>query len=179
MKTADTIERTILQFPICEYAFGRTEEIPFSEKVCEICEKDCRRYGKCWTCPPYGKTLEEKIAKCRSYTDFCMFSTISETDSLRGRLLDEKAKQIHEQVSAGIREALENVLSDFYLLTTGCMLCETCTCPSAPCRFPDKQVFSMESHGILVVDLADEMDLSLDYGEDTIAFFSLLLYSEA
>ena len=39
------IEDTALAFPICEYCFGDTAQLPFSDKVWFICETDCERYG--------------------------------------------------------------------------------------------------------------------------------------
>ncbi len=179
MNNSDWIEQTILSFPVCEYAFGGTEEIPFSDKVREVCRKGCDQYGKNWCCPPYCGSLEDNIGKCRSYTDFCLYSTISETENLRSPYTDKKAKLEHEQVTANIRGALKEGLSDFYILSSGCMACEHCTCPDEPCRYPDRQIFSLESHGILVTELIEEMDLSPDYGEDTIAWFGMILFNEA
>ena len=37
------IEDTALAFPICEYCFGDTAQLPFSDKVWFICETDCER----------------------------------------------------------------------------------------------------------------------------------------
>ena len=53
------IEEKIAGFPICEYAFIRPEEIPFSEKVRYICRTECPRYGKSWSCPPAVGAVEE------------------------------------------------------------------------------------------------------------------------
>ena len=57
-KLKKKIEEEITQFPICEYAFIRPEEIPFSERVRYICETECPRYGTSWACPPAVGTLE-------------------------------------------------------------------------------------------------------------------------
>ena len=43
------IEEEITKFPICEYAFIRPEEIPFSERVRYICETECPRYCLLYT----------------------------------------------------------------------------------------------------------------------------------
>ena len=72
------IEEKITQFPICEYAFIRPEEIPFSEKVRYICETECPRYGTSWSCPPAVGTVEECKARCLAFTGGFIFTTVSE-----------------------------------------------------------------------------------------------------
>ena len=64
------IEDTALAFPICEYCFGDTAQLPFSDKVWFICETDCERYGHSWACPPYCVDIQEKIAACKNYRNF-------------------------------------------------------------------------------------------------------------
>ena len=57
-ETRKRIEEVLSGFPICEYAFLRPEELPFSEKVRYICRTECPRYGKSWACPPAVGTVE-------------------------------------------------------------------------------------------------------------------------
>ena len=72
------IENRITEFPVCEYAFVRPEEIPFSEKVRYICQTECPRYGKSWACPPAVGSVEECRKRCLSYDGGVFFYTMRE-----------------------------------------------------------------------------------------------------
>ena len=48
----EKIEAFLADYPICQYGFLKSEDILFSDKVRYICEKECPRYGKSWSCPP-------------------------------------------------------------------------------------------------------------------------------
>ena len=45
------IEERLLTLPVVQYAWLETGEIPFSERVREICRGECPRYGTSWACP--------------------------------------------------------------------------------------------------------------------------------
>ncbi len=178
MNRADIIENCILNYPICEYAFDNVDKIPFSERTVEVCKTDCELYGKSWACPPYCGSAADLMQRVRSYSDFCLFSTIGIMEHIRSKKEMMQVKREHERITRSIKDELVNQIPDLYVLSAGCMLCEKCTCPDEPCRFPDKKLYSMESHGILVTELVEEMDISLDYGDDSCAFFSLILYND-
>ncbi|MBR2616748.1 MAG: hypothetical protein IKC56_00735 [Clostridia bacterium] len=55
-------------------------------------------------------------------------------------------------------------------------MCKTCTYPTAPCRFPDRARTSMEACGINVVELAKEVGINYVNGQNTVTYFSLILY---
>lgn len=44
------LETQIAEYPVCEYAFIKPEEITFLEQVRHICESECPRYGTSWSC---------------------------------------------------------------------------------------------------------------------------------
>ncbi|MCC8137314.1 MAG: DUF2284 domain-containing protein [Clostridiales bacterium] len=178
MNNKEIIENTILQYPICEYYFGKTEELIFSDKVWYICEQDCERYGHSWACPPHCGRLEDLMNKCLDYSFFCLFSTVTETENAWDNNANLSVKRQHEEVTRNIREALEKEVSDFYVLSTGCTECEVCACPDEPCRHPEGRLSSMESHGILVMQTVEETGLTFHYGGDTIVYFSMILYND-
>ena len=72
------IEGELSGFPICEYAFLRPEELPFSEKVRYICRTECPRYGKSWACPPAVGSVEECRKRCLAFEGGFLFTTVSE-----------------------------------------------------------------------------------------------------
>ena len=54
---------------------------------------------------------------------------------------------------------------------------ETCAYPNAPCRHPDKRVATVESHGILLMQTVEAMNICFNYGNDTVTYFTLLLFN--
>lgn len=178
MTRREQIEETLGNFPVCEYAFGSAEKIPFSERVREVCRTDCPRYGHCWACPPAVGEVDECIARCKVYDSWCLFSTICE--GVDEANMDDclRVKKEHEAVTGAIRRELDGRIGDFLVLGTGCNICETCTCPDAPCRFPDERLSSMESHGIVLVNMVEQAGLCFDYGPGTVTYFSIILYNE-
>lgn len=173
------IESTILRYPICEYYFGTKKDLIFSEKAWDICEHDCERYGHCWTCPPYCGTIDKKISKCLEYEYFCLYSTVTETPNAWDRDANLKVKRQHDDLTLEIRDDLAKEFQDFYILSTGCTECAVCACPDAPCRFPEKRFFPMESHGIILMEMLDKMEITANYGGDTVVYFSMILFNES
>ncbi|MEF2837758.1 MAG: DUF2284 domain-containing protein [Oscillospiraceae bacterium] len=47
--------------------------------------------------------------------------------------------------------------------------------PDAPCRFPDKQIASMEAYGMLVLEICKSNGLQYYYGADKMAYTSCFL----
>ena len=109
------IEDTALAFPICEYCFGDTAQLPFSDKVWFICETDCERYGHSWACPPYCVDIQEKIAACKNYRNFFLFSTVTEVENAWDKNACLKAKLVHEEITRKMQIELKEKLSDFYI----------------------------------------------------------------
>ena len=52
---------------------------------------------------------------------------------------------------------------------------QTCTCPDAPCRFPDQAFSSMEAYGMLVMQVCQANHLDYYYGPGKIAYTSCYL----
>lgn len=172
----EIVESAALAYPIGEYCFGDVSRIPFSDKVRYICETDCERYGHSWACPPYCGTVCENIDKCRRYSHFLLFSTVAEVENAWDKEVCLRAKSSHEEISRELRAELREKLDDFYVLSTGCTICEKCACPEEPCRHPEERLSSMESHGIVIMQLAEETGLCYCYGGDTIVYFSIILF---
>ncbi len=179
VNSREIIENELLKYPVCEYAFGSSDQIPFSDRVWTICEQECERYGHCWACPPLCGKPEELMAKCRAYTSFCLFSTVTETADTWSKEADLAVKKQHEALTRSIRKALRPLIPEFYVLSAGCAECEVCTCPDEPCRHPASRLSSMESHGIVVMQLTDALGLTHQFGRDTVVYFSMILFNES
>ena len=61
------------------------------------------------------------------------------------------------------------------LSNTGCSLCQKCTYPDEPCRFPDKQVFSMSAYGLFVSRVCTDNGMEYNHGKDTMTYTSCYL----
>ena len=71
-----------------------------------------------------------------------------------------------------MREAGEEVLA----VGAGCCTqCAKCTYPEEPCRFPEKQITSMEAYGMLVLEICKQNGLQYYYGSDKMAYTSCFL----
>ena len=59
-----------------------------------------------------------------------------------------------------------------------CMICETCSYPDSPCRFPQKKISSMEACGMLVSEVCQKNDLKYYYGPNTISYVAGVLFMD-
>lgn len=179
MNIQETIESILLDYPICEYCFGSTAQIPFSDKVFTICETDCKRYGHSWSCPPHAGSIEDNIKRCRSYEHFFLFSTVTEVSDAWNVDACLEAKKSHEALTRELRAHLLEIIPSshpIHILSTGCAICDVCACPDEPCRHPKERLYSSESHGIVLMQLVDEMGLCFNYGGDIAVYFSMVLF---
>ena len=170
------IEEIASQYPMCEYCFGDVADIPFSDRVRHICRTDCSRYGNCWACPPHCGEVEDCIARCREYSRFFLFSTVTEVSDAWNSEECLRVKSAHEELSRALNGELREKLTRYLMLSTGCTLCPKCACPEEPCRFPEERLSSMESHGIVIIKLAEDMGLTHTFGSDSIVYFSIVLF---
>lgn len=177
-KVQKKIEEKITGFPICEYAFIRPEEIPFSEKVRYICRTECPRYGKSWSCPPAVGAVEECRKRCIAFEGGFIFTTVSEGADLENMDAMLAMRADHEKITRQIvkifREEYEKVQA---FSTESCAICETCSYPDGPCRHPEYMMPSVEGQGILVTELAEAHGITFLNGSDVVTWFSLILYS--
>ena len=90
------LETQIAEYPVCEYAFIKPEEITFLEQVRHICESECPRYGTSWSCPPAVGTVAECKERCRQYTGGFIFTTVAEVSDIENmkEMLDTR-KSLH------------------------------------------------------------------------------------
>ena len=75
----------------------------------------------------------------------------------------------HEKITNQIRELMRQQGVEPYILSTeACAFCEKCSWPDAPCRHSDKMFPCVESHGILVTDLAEKRGLEFLSGSNLV-----------
>jgi predicted metal-binding protein len=177
MDHKEIIESFITEFPVCEYLFLEREQLVFSDKVRFICETECSRYGHSWACPPVIGTIQECMERCQKFQHALLITTVTDVpDSfdMQGCL---DARLDHEQVSYELSERMKQDFGEVLTLTTGCMTCKECGYPDTPCRHPDTRFATIESHGILIMQTAQEAGISYDCGSQIVTYFTLILYN--
>lgn len=172
------IEKYFCRPEVFQYKVIDSSEIPFSQAVVEACKANrCGKYGTCWTCPPGVGEIDELKKKVGSYKNAVVFTCKYELEDcfdFEGMVAGQKnAKQV-------LRCIIDELRADgevfFALGCEGCGLCEKCTYPDAPCRFPEKAVASVEAYGINVVELAGKIGINYNNGSDTVTYFCIILY---
>ena len=152
------------------------EEIPFSSAVTEACKANrCGKYATCWTCPP-GLDPEAAKQQIRRYTTAWVFTCKYdledpfdyETMVAGGKTTHKKLLKLTEELRA---EGVEHMA----LGCEACILCEKCTYPDAPCRFPEQAIPSVEACGVNVVTLAKRVGVRYNNGPQTVTNFCVIL----
>lgn len=174
------IERALAKYPIYQFQFIKTDEIPFSEKVRDICKNECERYGSSWSCPPAVGTVEECRVRVQEYDHALVFSTVADTAHTYDFASLLKTRTSHEDISQELLDMLEKDNSPAMALSTeSCALCRDCTYPDGKCRFPHHMHPCIESHGILVTALLEQLQMDYTLGEHQVLWFSILFFSES
>ena len=82
----------------------------------------------------------------------------------------------HEEIARQAEQLLRaQGLETFVLSTEACARCARCTFPDAPCRFPDEMYPCVESHAIVVTDLAEKFGIEFISG-NIVTWFSILFF---
>lgn len=155
------------------------EKLHYLPEVRKICEGNvCRNYGATWACPPAVGTLEECRERVSRYGTMLLFSKkyqLEDSFDFHGML---SALRDFKQTVDMFNGQLKALVTDCLLLSNeGCGRCETCTYPSAPCRFPGRLYHSLEGYGFSVSELAAAAGLRYNNGVNTVTFFGALLFN--
>jgi len=173
------LEEQLRTLPIVQYEFIRTEELTFTPRVRSVCETDCPRYGTSWACPPAVGTVEECKARCLSYPNGLLLTTMSEVEDIADLEKTLAYRAPHEEITRQVNLMLQNLGAETYPLSTeSCAICEHCAYPAGPCRFPDRMFPCIESQGILIIDTAEKYGIAFQAGGNIVTWFSLILYRE-
>lgn len=174
------IEKYFFVDKILERKLILSADIPFSQTVVDACKANlCGRYGKYWTCPPgVGdiSTLEEKI---KSYKYGMVFTTkfdLEDWFDVEG--MNDGINQTKKILYEITEQMKSDGISILALGCEGCNLCEKCTYPDSPCRYPERAIVSVEAAGINVVELALNAGLKYNNGKNTVTYFCIVLFGE-
>lgn len=146
--------------------------IELKQEVRDMCAVNtCGKYGTSWGGPPGCGTLEECGARLHQFSRGILVQTIGEIEDAMDfeGMMDAAAN--HGTNFTRMHDALREKGCKVLAIGAGCCaICEKCTYPDAPCRFPDRQVASMEAYGMLVMEVCKANGLKYYYGADKIAY---------
>lgn len=178
MKKQLLIEESLARHPIFQYGFLETGDLEFKEEVRQICKQECDRYNTSWSCPPAVGTVKECKEKCSSYDQVLFFSTLAEVEDTANLEESLKTKGDHERIVHEVCQDIRKAGMDIWVLSSdSCALCETCTWPDQPCRYPLKMFPCIESHGILVTSAAEKLAMDFYYDNQTVVWFAMIFFS--
>lgn len=173
------LESQISELPIVQYEFFETADLTFTSRVRMVCETDCPRYGTSWACPPAVGTVEECRERCLSYPHALLITTMTEVTDIADVEATLATRAAHEEVTHQVDALIRAQGIETYPLSTeSCAICRECAYPDAPCRHPDRMYPCVESHGILVTEIAEKLGIEFQAGGNIVTWFSLILYRE-
>lgn len=180
MLDKEKLQAQLAQLPLYIYGFIDPNELEFSERVRWICAQECAMYGKSWACPPAVGSVEDCKNRCLSYNCCLMISTITEVADISNLQETLDTRAAHEELTDCVAELMRAQGVEPYILSTeACAICKRCAClDGEPCRFPEKMHPCVESQGINVIPVLENMGLPFLYGENVVTWVSLLLFRE-
>ena len=178
----ENINRAVVDVALASGAFETgflsIADLAFEEDIRKYCVGNvCRCYNTTWACPPAVGTLETCRQRVLAFVEGLLIATITEVSDIANirETLDTRAP--HEEITRQVLELVRQQAADTLTLSTeACAHCEKCTWPGAPCRFPERMFPCVESHCILVTDLAEKHDIDFMAEGNVVTWFSLILY---
>lgn len=174
------LEEQLRELPLVQYEFFPTDTLVFSPKVRHICSQECPQYNKTWACPPAVGAVEECRSRCLAYPQALLLVTMAEVEDAASLTQTLPTRLAHEEVTHRVLDLVRRDGTEAMVLSTeSCVICNQCAWPKGPCRHPDRMLPCVESHGILVTELAERFGLDFLAAPNLVTWFSLVLYREA
>jgi len=159
------------------YANLDVDTLEFQQEIRDMCNPEqCNRYDKSWSCPPACATLDEIRARVMEYKTGILVQTVGEIeDSLDWDGIMDAGRQ-HKENFGRMKAVIKEKHPTVFAMGAGeCKVCNECTYPDNPCRYPDEMETSMEACGLFVSKVCSDNDLDYNYGSEAIAFTSCFL----
>ena len=173
----ELLEARLSELPLYQYAFIRTGDLCFSDRIRWICEHECPMYDKTWACPPAVGSVEECRARLMAFDEALLIATITEVSDLANIEETLSTRAPHEEITRQVLSLVREQAGETYVLSTeACAVCENCAWPDAPCRHRDQMFPCVESHGIVVTDLAERTGIEFYAEGNLVTWFSLIFF---
>ena len=149
----------------------------FMPEVREMCSVDrCHQFGKNWRCPPGCGSIEEAAERAAKYSYGLIVQTIGKMDDDFDYETIQATGEKHKKNFSALVGKVKERYGDILPMGAGtCEICEKCTYPDAPCRFPDKSISSMEAYGLWVSKVCELSGIPYNNGKATITYTSCYL----
>ena len=174
------LEEALSELPLYLYQFIDPQQLEFSQRIRWICEHECPMYGKSWACPPGTGEVSACEKKCKDYVNCLLISTIVEVADIADINATLATRPEHEAITNTVRDLMRQQGVEPYILSTeACAVCDRCAIlDGLPCRMPGRMHPCIESHGINLLPLLEELGVPFQYGENVVTWFSLLFFNE-
>ncbi len=174
--TAEYIIRTALKLGASAASEIAPAKIVFYPELLDMCEMNsCGKYASCWCCPPACGEAKRLFAQISAHENGVVFQRVGTLeDSFDYEGMNEAGKEFSRLASA-LKQKLAPT-GALVLGAGGCHLCESCTYPAAPCRFPDKNTAAVEACGINVSELCALAGLNYINGQNTVTYSGLIAF---
>ena len=182
MPRHDVLIDDILKFNVTGAAMIDATKIRYSAEFRRLCEQNkCGHYGKNWMCPPAVGSYEDLTAKASRYTWCLVFQTVHQLSHSRYRKALREAFKGHDESLNKIIKHLRDRYSIEEILPLGagpCTYCEECASRDGEtCRFPDRAVASLESHGIDVGALMNLCGMPYKFEQHTTTLVGAVFFN--
>ena len=155
----------------------KLELLPEVRDMCAV--NSCGRYDKSWACPPACGSLEEQSKRLRGFSYGVLLQVTEQMEDDFDVEAMERAERLCKEGLHKLSDQMEGRFTKKLLLGAGtCTVCETCTYPDAPCRFPDKAFASLEACGLVVSKECERAGIPYYYGPKTITFTGAVLVTD-
>ena len=174
----ELLEAQLAELPLYIYDFFDPRALEFSSRIRWICENECPMFGRSWACPPGVGTVDCCQAKCLSYENCLLISSIVEVNDIADMEETLATRPDHEALTTEVAAIMEEMGVKPYILSTeACTICERCAIlDGQPCRFPEKMHPCVESHCINVVPILEANGLEFQFGANVVTWISLLFF---
>jgi len=177
MYDTELLKKEALEIGFSQAGQLNVDALHFMPEVRAMCNADkCHSYGRNWCCPPGCGTLEESAEKAARFSYGIIVQTIGQMEDDFDYETIMGAGEKHKRNFALLVEKLKERYDDILPMGAGaCTLCEKCTYPAAPCRFPDKAIIAMEAYGLWVSKVCELSGIPYNNGKQTITYTSCYL----
>ena len=159
------------------WGFFETTGLRFLKEVRDMCAADkCQKYNKCWSCPPACGTLDDSREKAAAFSWGILLQTTAELEDDYDVEMMLEADRLQKERFSSYCQDIGDEEAFMPMGSGSCRICEECTWPDAPCRFPKRMVTSMEAYGLVVSEVCQLADTPYYYGPQTITYTSCVLF---
>lgn len=152
--------------------------LEFRADVREMCSADrCGSYGRNWCCPPACPDLEQMRKRMQQYDEGVLVQTVVQMEDDFDYESMMEGEKCHKQHFETLTERMRDRFGPDHVLPMGagtCRRCAQCTYPNEPCRFPEKQIVSMEAYGLLVSQVCQSCGIAYYHGPGTLSYVSCI-----